>query len=337
MNKSSLFLFILLLFSFSCKEEKKEAKKTASFYYWKQHFKLSPTQKKLLRDLNCKKIHVKYFDIKWDEAINKAVPAAKITFENVPKLNIIPCIFIENQVFKKNKESDLANLTYHLIQEISKKNKISYNEIQFDCDWTKNTREKYFTFLKKIKQKLQKNQIISATIRLHQYKYPNRTGIPPIKKGVLMCYNMGKIEDINSKNSIISPEVLKSYLTGKTPYPIKLDLALPIYKWGLIFRFGKLNHIINDVKDPSSNKNFKSLGGGKFKAITSFYFQETYINKGEVLKVEESTPENISICSKILAKSKHKFGNLVFYHLSHESIKNYNAKFFTKILSIFNQ
>ena len=152
-----------------------------------------------------------------------------------------------------------------------------------------------------------------------------------------MCYNMGKIEDINSKNSIISPEVLKSYLTGKTPDPIKLDLALPIYKWGLIFRFGKLNHIINDVKDPSYNKNFKSLGGGKFKANTSFYFQETYINKGEVLKVEESTPENISVCSKILAKSKHKFGNLVFYHLSHESIKNYNAKFFTKILSIFNQ
>ncbi len=57
-------------------------------------------------------------------------------------------------------------------------------EIQIDCDWTERTRNAYFQLLTALKREpFLQGKILSATIRLHQVKYVQRSGIPPADRG----------------------------------------------------------------------------------------------------------------------------------------------------------
>jgi len=306
-----------------------------SFYYWKQDFSLSQAQESILEFNQVKKLYVKFFDITWNSRENKAVPISKIDFKKpAGKYKIVPCIFIENQVFKQDPSPEIASKVYELIRKIAKTNKFSIQEIQIDCDWTDATRKAYFSFLSKLTALAKNKQIITSTLRLHQFKYPKKTGIPPVQKAVLMCYNMGKIDNQKTDNSIISEAELKKYILDSEEYPLPLDLALPSYHWGLIYRLGKLSLIVNDI-DRNSLKlfAFSKLEENKFRADSSFYFNNTYFCKNDILRIEESKPSTLLGCAEILKKSKHHFNEVIFYHISSNSISNYEKSFFSNLTS----
>ena len=306
-----------------------------SFYYWKQDFSLSQAQESILELNKVKKLYVKFFDVTWNSRENKAIPISKIDFKKpAGKYKIVPCIFIENQVFKQDPSPEIASKVYELIRKIAKTNKFSIQEIQIDCDWTDATRKAYFSFLSKLTALAKNKQIITSTLRLHQFKYPNKTGIPPVQKAVLMCYNMGKIDNQKTANSIISEAELKKYILDSEEYPLPLDLALPTYHWGLIYRLGKLSLIVNDI-DRNSLKSFafSKLEENKFRADSSFYFNNTYFCKYDILRIEESKPSILLGCVEILKKSKHHFNEVIFYHISSNSISNYEKSFFSNLTS----
>jgi hypothetical protein len=306
-----------------------------SFYYWKQDFSLSQSQESILELNKVKKLYVKFFDVTWNSRENKAIPISKIDFKKpAGKYKIVPCIFIENQVFKQDPSPEIASKVYELIRKIAKTNKFSIQEIQIDCDWTDATRKAYFSFLSKLTALAKNKQIITSTLRLHQFKYPKKTGIPPVQKAVLMCYNMGKIDNQKTANSIISEAELKKYILDSEEYPLPLDLALPTYHWGLIYRLGKLSLIVNDI-DRNSLKSFafSKLEENKFRADSSFYFNNTYFCKYDILRIEESKPSILLGCAEILKKSKHHFNEVIFYHISSNSISNYEKSFFSNLTS----
>jgi hypothetical protein len=329
----STLLFLICVFAFfSCSREKKHA---VSFYYWKQDFSLSQAQESILELNKVKKLYVKFFDVTWNSRENKAIPISKIDFKKpAGKHKIVPCIFIENQVFKGNTAPDLALKVYQLVCKIAESNKLQLNEIQIDCDWTDATQKEYFSFLSKLIELSQNKQLISSTLRLHQFKYPKKTGVPPVKKAVLMCYNMGKIDNQKTANSIISEAELKKYILESEEYPLPLDLALPSYHWGLVYRLGKLALIVNDI-DRNTLKSFafSKLDENKFRADSSFYFNNTYFCKGDILRIEESKPSTLMGCAQILQKSKHHFNEVIFYHISSNSISNYEKSFFSNLTS----
>ncbi len=102
-----------------------------------------------------------------------------------------------HQLNELNKESRLMLW----INQINKSVSIKCRALQIDCDWTTKTAPKYFYFLQQIREKLDAHEdggtfaslaMLSATIRLHQVKYPEKSGMPPVDKGVLMFYNMGE-------------------------------------------------------------------------------------------------------------------------------------------------
>jgi hypothetical protein len=306
-----------------------------SFYYWKQDFSLSQAQESILEFNKVKKLYVKFFDVTWNSREKKAIPISKIDFKKpIGKYIIVPCIFIENQVFKENTTPDLALKIYQLVCKIAESNKLQLNEIQIDCDWTDATQKEYFSFLSKLIELSQNKQLVSSTLRLHQFKYPKKTGVPPVKKAVLMCYNMDKIDNQKTANSIISETELKKYILDSEEYPLPLDLALPSYHWGLIYRLGKLSLIVNDI-DRNSLKSFafSKLDENKFRADSSFYFNNTYFCKNDILRIEESKPSTLLGCAEILKKSKHHFNEVIFYHISSNSISNYEKSFFSNLTS----
>ena len=329
MVRMALFFTLLLV---GCSPAPKHE---ISFYYWKQDFNLNQSQKAILEFNQVKKLYVKFFDVTWDSRENKAKPISKIDFKiPVGKFNIIPCLFIENQVFKQNNSADIALKVYGLVGKIAESNKLQLNEIQIDCDWTDATQKAYFSFLTQLKKISQNKQIITSTLRLHQFKYPKKTGVPPVEKAVLMCYNMGKIDNQKTDNSIISEAELKKYIFEIDPYPLPLDLALPSYHWGLIYRLGKLTLIVNDIdRNQLKSFAFTKLSENKFRADSNFYYDNTYFCKNDILRIEESAPSTLLKCAEILEKSNHHFNDIIFYHISSNSISNYEKNFFSNLTS----
>jgi hypothetical protein len=302
-----------------------------AFYYWKQTFQLNHAQKTILKNCATTRLYVKFFDVVINEN-NQAAPISKIEFLQAPTTEIIPCVYIQNAVFTRDRDFEiLAKKLVELIERISDKNKLKFDEIQLDCDWSESTKENYFSFLKNVQTQIPQITI-SCTVRLHQVKYQTKTGVPPVDKGLLMCYNMDDIDDFSTKNSIVSEEVLNEYLNKNSSYSLPLDLALPVYQWGLVFRLGKLGLIANDINQNDLKKqSVHKVERNIYRATKNCFVKGTYLCKGDLIRFEQSSPSELIKVSKALSKTKLRFQQVIFYHLSQVNIRQYDTQFFSKI------
>lgn len=305
-----------------------------AFYYWKQTFHLNQSQKKLLTACQTKRLYVKFFDVVLNEN-NQVAPVSKIDFKQTPDTEIVPCVFIQNAVFVGGRDVDvLAKKMTDLIAKIAHKNKLTCKELQIDCDWSEGSRENYFRFLQLV-QKLAPDLTICCTVRLHQVKYQAKSGIPPVKKGLLMCYNMDDIDEFSTENSIVSEKVLKEYLNKNSSYPLSLDIALPVYQWGLVFRLGKLSLIANDInKADLKRQQVQKIEGNIYRVTKNCFLKGNYLCRGDLIRLEESTTSELIKISQALSKTKLSFQQVIFYHLSQDNINQYDAKFFSKINTV---
>ena len=330
MIKYFLFIPLFLIFC-SCQENEKE-KHPPSVYYWKQEFNLNTNQKKLLKDLGSKELYVKFFDIKMINGHPE--PVAKIDFKTSPSdYSIIPCVFITNDIFSSDQVNpeNLATRTVKLIQSIAENNKLSFEEVQFDCDWTLGSKENYFRFLKKANEQLS-NKKLSATIRLHQYKYWKKTGVPPVDRGVLMCYNIGEIENINESNSIFSYKLVKQYLKKGMTYPLKSSIALPIYKWALVYRLGQLSSILNNVDKTSMQNHIVEGTNNRFIVKDNFYIKGQFLSVDDEVRFEQVDIKELEQTANLL--SSLNFDKLIYYHISQSNIEDYDKQKLDQINSL---
>ena len=315
-----LFLFI----SFGCEEKSK--KLTTGFYHWKSIPQNSEDQINYLDKLNIDHLHYRFFDLALEDGTINPVGEAKIDTSLLKNRSFSSCIFITNACFLKLNKQDTEDLVEKvltkLIDRIQKLDlKSSWKEIQIDCDWTENSRAIYFHFLKQLKAKMPERISLSATIRLHQIRYASRTGIPPVDKGTLMCYNMGDIKDVQEENSIFNSEILESYLPAGTEYGLELDIALPLFEWLLVYRDGKLSKIINET----SNTYFDPVEDAQELVIDSDqYFGGHYLYKGDLIRKEAINFKDLEEAVTIINNTSLKTSKyLLFYHLNEKVIKKY--------------
>jgi hypothetical protein len=303
-----------------------------SFYHWKQTFSLANKEQSLLKHLKTQILYVKYFDVVSDPELHLPKPISIVEFKSVPKQHIIPCIYIQNNVFTNScNNSNLANKVSKLIHQISKRNNIQLSEIQIDCDWTKTTKSTYFHFLNEL-IKLNKSLKISCTIRLHQLKYPEETGVPPVVKGVLMCYNMDDIDQFNTSNSIINSKVFNQYVSENTKYDLPLDLALPMFQWGLVYRLSQLTLIVNNLsQNDVSSSNFKMIKKNVYQVVNNHYVKGSYLCRGDLIRLEKTTKREILEISNMLKSSNMSFNQLILYHLSSDNQNQFNETFIQQI------
>ena len=330
-KQRSIFLFLIIFLLYACQGKQHPP---VSFYYWKQTYELNQEQKKILSEVNSKRLYIKFFDLILDEN-DQVIPTAKIEFKQATNLEVIPCVFIQNDVFLQSiNMQTLSKKVYGLIHEIAQNNQIEFNELQIDCDWTQGTRDMYFQFLKEI-QNHQAQLNLVCTIRLHQIKYASSSGIPPVKKGLLMCYNMDNIDDFSTPNSILSSKILKQYINENTSYPIELDLGLPIYQWGLIFRLGRLSVISNDLSiEDLKVPEIKKIKNTLYLAQKNVVINETSICKGDLIRLEESLPEELLRVANELKLTNLKFNQIIYYHISQDHLSLYHAHLLSQINSL---
>jgi hypothetical protein len=174
----------------------------------------------------------------------------------------------------------------------------------------------------------------SATIRLHQVKYFTNTGVPPVDEGVLMFYNMGDIAASKEKNSILNLQKAKTYLENFDVYPLKLDVALPLFSWAVQFREGRVVRLINDLTaaDLNVDENFKRIAENRYLVVKSCYLKGIYVYQNDQLRLEGIEEKDLEQSMKLLKKA---FGskrfNLIYYHLDDYVLNRFNADLLKKI------
>lgn len=322
MKKVLLILFPVLFF-YGCKKTN-----NTSFYFWKTTYHISSFEQRYLDSLNVQKLYVRFFDI--DLRNDKAIPVGEINIEETnTKQEIIPVVFITNEVFKTLDKQAIEALAENIKKEIAflypaiSGNKIK--ELQFDCDWTTNTRNKYFYFLSRMRLK-HPGISISATIRLHQIKDKKQTGIPPVKKGVLMYYATSNPLDFLDKNSILDNELADNYIQELKDYPILLDVALPIYSWAIIENQMGEKRLLNGIrnKDLQDTSLYKKIKPDFYRIKKDHYLNGFYVYEDFVIKVEEISKEDLMLAGKnIYRKIKNKEPNTIFFQLDSSNLTLY--------------
>jgi hypothetical protein len=334
------FLFL------SCTHKKPVVEK--AYYFWRSD---EPThdEKKFISDMHLSKLYVRGFDVDWDEALGP-VPVGKASlqgtyrtlrfYDKIP-VQVVPVIFITNKTFERLDTAEIARLAKRVVRKAvplygAELREHAYydrdyllmpSEIQFDCDWTTTTASRYFRFLEEVKKLLPDSVRLSATIRLHQYKYPGKTGVPPVHRGMLMIYNTGSVKDPRTKNSIFTMAGAEAYFTGDKKYPLPLDMALPAWSWSIVYRNDQFLQIANGVtpEEIDAATFAQKIKGSAYLVMKDTSFHDMYLRRGDLLRTESVTAEQLQQAAQLAKKAVNTDRFTVsLFELSESEIKNYS-------------
>jgi len=330
---------VLLALLFSCNSEQKEIPAgKLSFYHWQTQFEVDT---KIIKQANATRLYVRFFDLYYSEENFRVLPKAtlqKSKNDSVAVNEIVPVIYITNKVFEKITTADeIDRLIENTLGKIKrlKTNKfpdsVQIPEIQIDCDWTTGTRASYFSFLRAIKKHplfqkttTKSNAKISATIRLHQVKYSEKTGVPPVDKGTIMFYNVGDLGDISETNSILNLDKTKNYLEGLKNYPLECSIALPFFEWAVLYRKNKLAGILHDLTEKQMNTVFSKTSKSKFTAKKDAYLDGQFIYKGDKIRLETVSSGKLQELKNLIDDNYPEEYSVILYHLNSQQIKYKN-------------
>ncbi len=308
---------------------------------------MAPPERAFLDRVHCNTLYIKFLDIARDPESRQIVPYSLLEVEDTTGLSgkqIIPVVFITNSVFQNISEKEISTLAEKTAASLAANGRrfppacLPFCEIQFDCDWTGSTRAAFFRFLKNIRPLLPRETRISATVRLHQFKFPKETGVPPVERGVLMLYNTGNIADTATINSIYDPQDAAAYLQPRrSSYPLPLDVALPLFSWGLVFREGEFWKILPEPVWPEEGDSCivreTSAPGRWYRVQKGTFRAGHYLLPGDRIRLECTD----TLLLEQIQQAAHQLptagdARFIFYHLDTLVIRRFSVPFLQKCL-----
>lgn len=272
-------------------------------------------------------------DVDFDENGTEPVPVSPIVFKDkLPdSIQIVPVVFIVNEVLKTRTKLQLQDLAKHISAFVNAKvqqaGKHDYQELQIDCDWTTSTREKYFYLLNQLEaQPILKGKQFSATLRLHQLKNQKGSGIPPVNSVMLMCYNMGNLRAYGPQNSILQLSELRKYLGNNAKhYSLPFAVGLPLFEWAVAFRDQQYIGISKKIKigDLNDKNQFNFRGNNIYRAITDL--TPYGLHKDDEIRWETVPVADLQAAAKYLSTYINTDTlDIIYYHLDETSLKKYS-------------
>ncbi len=336
MRKNTIFVFCFLAF-LACSRQHEVQKTVRSFYFWKNTLTFNDLQSQEMQNfskkMNVERLYVRVMDVDWAATEGGAFPKVIVRIDSAALENqreIVPTVFITNKVFLNIQKTDCEDLAKKIaaqIQYICKpfSQKMNIKEWQFDCDWSEGSKANYFLFLEKIQNLIPPNVQISATIRLHQWKYRKKTGVPPVSRGMLMFYNLTDPRQFTPQNSILDLEEARKYLNVKGDYPLKMDVVLPLFSWGIVYRNGKYEALLNGLtRKMADDLIFLKTQDTYYQVQVDTVFQNMYLRFGDLIKIEDISDELLRGGAKLARQCVNSdTTHISFFHLDSTILKNY--------------
>lgn len=291
--KKGLVLLSLAFLFLACS---KQTELSFSVFHWKSKYQLSQPEQEFLAQNSIKKVYLRYFDVAKVNGKLEAVSALQ-QFVKTEGVKYIPCVYITQKSLQNITDGQLNELAKNLIgktEQINSRFGIEPKELLLDCDWTNSTQKAFFGLIELVERLRPEIRLIS-TVRLHQLKYFEKTGVPPAKKGVLMMYNMGDLTQIKEQNSIVNPAVAEQYKRNLSDYPIKLDIALPIFSWLVLYRDAKPREIISSFDEALllNPRVFDAKPNGVFVLKTDTFLFNKRRYQYDAFRLEESSNQQV--------------------------------------------
>lgn len=354
-----LLVAISIIGAIACKKKLSKEPEIA-FYSWKMRSDENKYQNITpFGQFEPHSFYVKIMDIDWDDNYGYSPTASRelidLSYDYLDSffksVDLIPCIFITNKTLEKTPDTlikDLCNKIYHKTNLLTSKdlrfiesnlnlnNSIdNFKEIQIDCDWTASTRDKYFKLLNEL-EKLFTNKTITATLRLHQYNDQKLMGIPPVKEVYLMCYNTGNVKNWKEENSIFNYQKAKKYFKPDNEYPLKINFALPLFDWIVIFKNNEFYKIDNQFNNEllKDSQYVISLNTHEYRVVRDTVINNCFLRTGDKLKQEVVSDDDLIKAAELckLAINREKF-KVVFFDQQH--LRNYKYETIKKAFDMF--
>lgn len=325
------FIFVIIAFliaiSFSsCNHKESTETSTNAVYFWKSWVNLSEAEQNFLTVNNVDKVYLRFFDIRNDFRFGPVPDAEVGTYQSdFPNgTEIVPCVFITLEAIEdmSGREKEFAMKIFDRIDAKCKNGNLSFNEIQLDCDWTESTCNTFFTLCKELKAFTSAHdKKLSATIRLHQLSQPT----PDVDKGVLMVYNVGELKNPKEINSILRSDIVKKYLDGAPKYRIQLDVAYPVFSWGVVFNGTEFNRLTKIDADPDSIPELTRLHDNIF-VLQSNVSDAVNIDYRQTVRYEMASFEELMKTKQLVEDYLgYKPQNTILYHLDENQLSKYTT------------
>ena len=323
-----------------------------------------PEERKFLKDHRIEKLYVHLMDVDWSST-QGAIPVtenelqltqdAMQRYDSFPQ-QLVPVIFITNKTFELIDSFDIPLLAKRLVRRClpaydwidvayeqrqsikSSGGTIPPKEIQFDCDWTNKTKRNYFQFLTEVKKLLPDSVLVSATIRLHQYKYPLKTGVPPVDRGMLMVYNVSDPKQYAQSNSIFDQKKAAAYFTSNKNYSLPLDIVLPAWSWCIIYRDQQFYQVENELTEYDLNTlSFLKAKGNHWYTVTrDTVYHDLFLRLGDEIKAEGINPEQLKAATQLSHKAMNTDTFTVsLFELSQKEFQQYNHEAIDEVYTSF--
>ena len=286
------YLYLLLVLLGACSYE--DTPPEQALYCWKTQVQFSAEEADFVKNNRIERLYIRYCDVGLRD--NAPVPIAPVAIDtlSVQGKTVIPVVYLKNEIF--NSELTEGNSTYistlahrlgDYIEQINRYYRLRVSEVQFDCDWSLSTKQAYFSMLEAFKKEYPYR--LSATIRLHQVKYREETGVPPVDYGVLMYYNMGRITATGA-NSIYDRSTALRYLGKLRAYPLPLDIALPMFAWGVHSADGQVLNLVGGLTHAEAQaiSTLERIDASDiYKVAEQTYYKGRVWQAGDLIKIEE--------------------------------------------------
>ena len=288
------------------KPEKQAARR--AFYYWRTTLALAPAERQALIDLGVERLYLRMFDLAWqDDAPATLGPITAGATPGLPAgVEVVPVVYIKNDVFLHVGAERVAALAADTWRDVTARAAtlgFAPRELQLDCDWTDATRDRFFAYVAAVRAQLPAGTALSATIRLHQVKYRERTGVPPVDRGMLMFYNMGRFSADPEARAIFDAAAAARYLARLAESPLPLDGALPIWSWTLHLRDDQVEGLLQST-DPDELAGLafvQPAGPDRYLVTRTAFLHGTLLRAGDILKIEVTGPAETQAAAGMLA------------------------------------
>ena len=323
-------LLLLALLPTACRRGSDGPPPDIAFYYWRTTFHLTPAERRTLQQCNVSHLYIRYFDIKLGPH-GQPLPESPIHFSSPPPegVRVTPVVYIKNEVMLRRGLAidTLADHIIHLVHLIDSTVGLPpADELQLDCDWSTRSRDRFMALVDTLRSR-HAYPHLSATIRLHQAKHHTITRIPNVDRGVLMYYNMGTIS-ADTLNSIYDRHIAARYIPSLRRYPLPLDVALPLYAWGVHSDAnGHVKTLIERITraDFEQDTNFVTTPGSNIILVRHSNIKgRRYYTTGDHVKIEAVTASDLRgmahDLSRHLAAKPHE---IIFFDLDEHHLSTY--------------
>lgn len=329
MNKlfSTLIVIVSLIVIPSCAPTTQEGESANCIYFWKGFPDLTDNELTFLADNDVSRVYLRFFDIRNDFR-DGPVPDAEVgTYRSdfPDGIEIVPCVFITLEAIEgmEGREREFARKIYDRIDAKCQDGDITFNEIQLDCDWTEGTRATFFNLCKELRRlTAANNQKLSSTIRLHQLSQPN----PDVDRGVLMVYNVGELKNHREMNSILRSDIVKRYLENAPAYKLPIDVAFPVFSWGVVFNGTDFQYLTRIDGDPDTIPELRRLHDNVY-VLHSNLSGDVKMDYSQTVRYEMATFEELKRAKQLVEDYLgYKPENTILYHLDEKQLSKYQPE-----------